>query len=452
MITRYIRNQLIVFSILTLVATAMIVFGYAHIPANLGFGQMTISAEFSDGAGLYQNGNVALRGVDIGKVTDVRMAPGGVRVTMQVDAGARIGADARAEIHSVSAVGEQYVNLVSDQVGGPYLESGAQIPLSRTSVPEQIAGVLDKTDTMLASIPQAGLRTFLDEGYQAFQNVGPALGTLVDSSNSLITTADQNYGPTASLIQTIGPLLDTQNTTAGSVREYFANLAGFTDVLRDKDHYLRRDIDGVIPAARLATHFVEDNERSVPILASNMRTLGQLFGVYRPSLEQVLVTYPLVISWEDLVSRGNRGVHAAFEREVHEVCATGFDPGSTRSLDDFSDAPATPNAYCKVPHNDPRDVRGARNVPCLEGHVGLRAATVDQCFGREPEPSGPVAQTADAPYLTPKLPFEQPQFPENGPFSLPASADPLAALGGMTSNPAGKDRTWQSLMTAPLAH
>ena len=82
----------------------------------------------------------------------------------------------------------------------------------------------------------------------------------------------------------------------------------------------------------------------------------------------------------------------------------------------------------------------------------MRAGTVDECFGREPNPNGPPAQTGDAPYLAPKLPFEQPSFPENGPFSEPASADPLAMLGGMASTPAGKDGSWESLMTAHLAH
>jgi phospholipid/cholesterol/gamma-HCH transport system substrate-binding protein len=293
---------------------------------------------------------------------------------------------------------------------------------------------------------------------------------LADSTGDLVDEANRNYDQTVALLNNVGPLLDTQVRTAGRVRSYFADLAGFTRVLRDNDRHLRRGIRGVGPAGRLANRFIEDNENTVPILTSNMRTLGQVLGVYRPSVEQVLVSYPLVIAWEQIVARNHRGIHAAFEREVHEVCSTGFDPGSTRSADAMADAPATPNAYCKVPHNDPRDVRGARNVPCLEGHVGLRAGTVDECFGREPRPNGPAAQTDNAPFLAPNAPIPPASFPDTGPFSGSGSGsgsasasgfgsgfgsgsgDPLSMLGAMGTPPAGKDSSWRSMLMAPLAH
>jgi phospholipid/cholesterol/gamma-HCH transport system substrate-binding protein len=461
MISAYVKRQLIIFAILTLTATVVIVFVYAHIPTVLGFGQMKVTALFSDGAGIYPNGNVTARGVGIGKITEVSLTPRGVAVTMSVDSKAQVGSDARAEIHSVSAVGEQYVDLITDQPGGPYLADGTVIPVSRTSVPEQIAPVLDKTDTLLASIPKQGLQTFLDEGYKAFQNLGPDLGRLVDSSQYLIDEADQNYAQTAQLINTIGPLLDTQNVAAESVRAYFRNLASFTGVLRDGDHHLRDGIPAVHRAADRAADFLSDNENGAPILAHNLERVGQVLGVYRPGIEQVLVQYPIAIAWEQLFSKGNRGLHVALEPAIQEGCSTGYNSNHQRNSEEFSDIDAEKGTYCNVPHNDPRAVRGVRNIPCLEGNVGMRAATIDQCFGREPNVPVPGS---GGPSLKPKLPAPGFALPPRGPLTPPdtqedsdsdsssssSSSEPLSMFGAVGSTDSGKDQTWQSLLTGPL--
>lgn len=450
MISSRIRNQLIVFSALTLAATLMIFFVYAHMPTVMGIGQMKISALVTDGAGIYKNGNVTLRGVPIGKVSGVGLTPGGIRVDMSVDKDAKIGADATAEIHSVSAVGEQYVDLVSNQTAGPYLPAGYVIPVERTSVPTQIASVLDDTQTMLASIPNDGLQTFLDEGAKAFSNLGPSLSVLADSSQKLVDEANRSYPETAQLVQTVGPLLDTQNRTAGDVRDYFDYLANFSGVLSKGDNHLRHALPGVAEAADNASGFFEDNKYQAPILASNLRTVGQVFGVYRPAVEELFVRLPVLEGWLQIWDRSPDGVRAAFQTEVDEGCSAGYHSEHTRSPEALTDVPPDKNTYCNVPHDDPRVVRGARNIPCLEGDTSLRAASVDECFHRRPKPATPGG-AGTGPTIAPTQPFSTP-LPETGPFSgtptYPNGAEPLSTFGA-TSTPGGKDQTWQSLLTRP---
>jgi phospholipid/cholesterol/gamma-HCH transport system substrate-binding protein len=461
-ITSYVKKQLLVFGTLTLAAFLIIVFQYAKIPAQLGLGRMTVKALFTNGAGIYPNSNVTVRGVGIGQVKKVSLTPQGrVAVTMSIDNDSNVGADARAEIHAVSAVGEQYVDLISDQPGGqgPYLQNGSVIPVSRTTIPEQIAPVLDKTTKLLGSIPNQGLQTFLDEGYKAFANLGPDLGTLLDSSQDLVDEADQNYAQTAQLIQNIGPLLDTQNVSADSVRAYFANLAAVTSALRDVDPNLHNAFYSVQEGVDEVTKTLKKNDDPLHIATTNLRTTGKVLGVYRPGIEQILTTYPIVMAWEQVFSnpKGGRGLHAAINLQADQGCTTGFHGERLRNPEDLSDKDAEPNTYCKVPHNDPRLVRGVRNIPCAEGDVGMRAATVLECLGKDPNTD--VTPGSNGSVLSPTLPVPGLKAPQAGPLT-PAdnqddtdssSSDPLSIFGGTSStDTAGKEQTWQSLLTGPV--
>ena len=54
--------------------------------------------------------------------TDVRLTPAGVAVDMSIDGNEKIATNSKAEIHSVSAVGEQFVDFVPPQNSGPTQE------------------------------------------------------------------------------------------------------------------------------------------------------------------------------------------------------------------------------------------------------------------------------------------------------------------------------------------
>jgi phospholipid/cholesterol/gamma-HCH transport system substrate-binding protein len=429
----------------------------------LGFGQMQIAAVFQDGAGVYKNGNVTTRGVVIGKVKKVSLTPQGVRTDLSIDDTQKINSNARAVIRSVSAVGEIYVDLVPDTAAGPYLEDGNVIPIERTEVPEQIAPVLDKVTTFIDSFPNDGLQTFLDEGSKAFQNLGPDLRTLVQAAEGLVVSADQHYAETHQLIDTVGPLLDTQvaNNYGENIKQYFSDLAHITGVLRDNDDHFRGAIDSVQPAARRAREFLEDNENNTPILTKNLRTVGHLLGVYRDGLEQILVEYPILTSREQRWSRAH-GLAISVVADVWPGCTTGFKGNDLRAPNDMTDKEAPVNFFCKIPHDAQRYVRGARNVPCAEGYVGARFATVDECFGRRPDQtpgSSGDAKFVPSPYTPPnpllqpqRTPLDPPDNQRNYQHIQVKGGEPLAGFGAASTPASVKEASWQSLLSAPLGN
>src|ERR1700722_10538303 len=125
MLTTFMRRQLWLFAVITLVSLLVLGVYYLQVPSLVGIGRYTLKAELPASGGLYPTANVTFRGITIGKVTDVEPTERGAEATMSIDSNYKIPVDTVANVHSVSAVGEQYLDLVSPTGGsGRYLSAG----------------------------------------------------------------------------------------------------------------------------------------------------------------------------------------------------------------------------------------------------------------------------------------------------------------------------------------
>ena len=94
--------------------------------------------ELPETGGLYRFSNVTYRGVQIGKVTAVGPTASGAEATLSLDASPKIPADVHAAVRSISAVGEQYIDLVPRSESAPYLRDGSVINARDTSIPPPV--------------------------------------------------------------------------------------------------------------------------------------------------------------------------------------------------------------------------------------------------------------------------------------------------------------------------
>jgi len=107
MLTRFVRIQLAIFAIASVIGMTAMVFQYMQVPTLLGIGRITVKLELPDTGGLYRFSNVTYRGVQIGKVTSVGPTTAGAEATLSLDSSPKIPADLHAAVRSASAVGEQ---------------------------------------------------------------------------------------------------------------------------------------------------------------------------------------------------------------------------------------------------------------------------------------------------------------------------------------------------------
>lgn len=390
MLTRFVRTQLIIFTITAVVAMGVMVFRYLQAPTLLGVGRMTVTVELPGTGGLYRFSNVTYRGVEVGKVTEVRATRDGAVATLSLAAAQDIPADAHAAVRSVSAVGEQYVDLQPSSESGPYLRDGSVIPVQNTSIPQAVGPMLDQVSALIDSVPKDKISGLLDESAKALDGSGYDLGSLLDSSSTVMKDAKEAAPQMRTLIDNSRPLLEGQAQTADQLRTWARSMAGVTGQVADNDPQVRTLLGSGAAAADEASRLFNAVKPTVPVLLANLTTIGQVAVTYHASIEQLLVLLPPYVAATQTVgvSRNNPTGMALgdFTLNLNDppACTVGFlPPSSWRSPDDESDIDTPEGLYCKLPQDSPIGVRGARNYPCM-AQPGKRAATVEQCESDKP--------------------------------------------------------------------
>jgi len=178
MLTRFVRTQLIIFTTLSVIGIVVMATVYLQVPTLLGIGRITVTLNLPSAGGLYRFSNVTYRGSQVGKVVGIVPTAQGATATLSLDSTPHIPADLQAQVRSVSAIGEQYVELRPRTDSGPYLADGSVIPVRDTIIPQQVGPMLDQVSALLGSVPKDSLAQLLDQSSQGLGGGGYDLGSL----------------------------------------------------------------------------------------------------------------------------------------------------------------------------------------------------------------------------------------------------------------------------------
>ena len=390
MLTPFIRRQLVLFGILTMVSLLVLGVYYLQIPSLVGIGRYTLKAELPASGGLYPTANVTYRGITIGKVTDVEPTEQGAEATMSIDSRYKIPIDASANVHSVSAVGEQYLDLVSTGNPGKFLSPGQII--TRGTVPAEIGPALDTANWGLAVLPKDKIGSLLDETAQSVGGLGPALQRLVDSTQAVVGDFKTNIASVNDIIQNSGGILDSQVNSGSAIERWAHNLNRLAAQAAQHDQNVKSVLSQAAPTADQLNEVFGDVRDSLPQTLANLEVVIDLLKRYHTGVEQVLVFLPQGASIAQTVAApfpNQAALDLALSINQPPPCLTGFLPAPEwRSPADTSLVPLPSGTYCKIPMDTPANsVRGSRNIPCVDV-PGKRAASPREC--RDPKPYVPA--------------------------------------------------------------
>lgn len=466
---RRIIVQLAVFTVIAVGVLAVTFLHFVKLPAMLfGVGRYTVTMQLPETGGLYNTSNVTYRGFEVGRVESVRLTDAGVSAVLSLKSGIDIPSDLRAEVHSHTAIGESYVELLPRSATSRPLRDGDVIALADTSVPPDINGLLTAANTAISAIPRENLQTVVDESYTAVGGLGPELSRLIVGTSNLAGDARKNLDPMLALIDQAPPVLDSQSRTSAAINGWASHLAAVTAELQAHDPAVAGVIDRGGPALEEVRRMIERVRPTLPILLANLVSVGQVALAYQNDIEQLLVVFPMAIGAEQAGILANlntkqayRGQYLSFNLNLNlpPPCSTGFLPAQQQRVPTFEDYPDRPagDLYCRVPQDSQLNVRGAHNLPC-ETVPGKRAPTVKLCesneqyvplndgFNWKGDPNATLSGQ-DIPQLPPPPPIAAAEYdPATGTYLGP---DGHQYTRSDLARTAPKDKTWQSMLLPP---
>lgn len=259
-----------------------------------------VTAYFEKAIGLFENSDVTVLGVAVGKVTKVDPIGTKVRVDMEISKDHLVPVNARAQIVPISVISDRYVQLDPPYTGGTPLPDGAVLDVDRTQIPAELDDVFLQLKKLLEAIEpgEKGEPGALGElvvqldrtlaGHEA-----DLRGTLIHGARLTDTLADAE-ADISGLLVNLDRMFATLATRAGSFGELNNNFATVMRALAES----RADLHGTL--ANLATmteevgDFIGDNrtilDRDLDLAARLTRTVLK----NRRSVKESLAWLPVV--------------------------------------------------------------------------------------------------------------------------------------------------------------
>jgi phospholipid/cholesterol/gamma-HCH transport system substrate-binding protein len=361
--------QLVLFGLISVVIVSYTLFNLigVHVTSK----PFSVHMSLKTGGGIFEGAEVAFRGVQVGRVTHLKLDTNGVEITLAINHGTKIPINSTAHIYDLSAVGEQYVDLVpTDKPSSAFLHAGSSIPASQTTTPLQTATVLYDLEQFVDSINPADIRIIGAEGAAAFAGVGPDLRSLIADTTQIADELTASKSAAFDLLDNAKILLQGAAAHSAQFDTFATSLQQLSQTLADSTPTLDKFFAQSESTTRLINGLVTANGSAVGVLLANGASLSQIQVSYLPGLKALLVAVPQFGQLAPLTIHDGALVGAGDIDLTQPLCPTGLPLSNPLS----GKRSALIDANC----NQSILVRGATNAPRGSGGTAASTAAANQ--------------------------------------------------------------------------
>jgi phospholipid/cholesterol/gamma-HCH transport system substrate-binding protein len=248
--------------------------------------------QLRNGGGIFPGAEVALRGVQIGRVASVTVHPDGVTVALNIDHGRKVRANSVAHIYDLSAVGEQYVDFVPKSDSGPYLHDGSVIPTSQTTTPLAVPTVLYDLEQFVGSLNANDVRTLTTQLAAAFHDTGPQLRSILVNGAQLVDQLSASERAALDLLHNADIALHTAAVHGNDFATFATSLRQLSAALDAKTPAFDALLAQSASTTTLVDDVVVDNASAASVLLADLATISQIQVARVPALRTLLVAVP----------------------------------------------------------------------------------------------------------------------------------------------------------------
>ena len=202
--------KLSIFSLVLLIFTVMIivVFGQMRFDRTNGY-----SAEFTNVSGLRPGQFVRASGVEIGKVSSVKLVDGGkrARVDFNIDRAVPLYQSTTAQIRYLDLIGNRYLELKRGEGEGAekVMPPGGYIPMSRTSPALDLDALIGGFKPLFRALDPQKVNTIATALITVFQGQGGTINDILDQTAQLTTQLGERDQAIGEVIKNLNIVLDT---------------------------------------------------------------------------------------------------------------------------------------------------------------------------------------------------------------------------------------------------
>ncbi|GGZ22798.1 MCE family protein [Streptomyces nitrosporeus] len=368
MITTATRLKNLAFLVIAVLVLGYLGIRYADLGHYIGLrGYYTVKVQLPQTGGLFTHSNVTYRGVSVGRVGPIELTDDGVEAELRIENDApRIPDSLQAVVASLSAVGEQYVDLRPTRADGPFLENGSVIDQADTTIPAPVTDVLTSVNALTGSVDTEALRTVVEEFGAAFEGRGDDLQVLLDTSSEFVDAADEALPTTTKLMADGERVLRTQAEQGQALKGFASGAEQLAAELKSSDADLRKLIAAAPGATAQISGLLRDLEPGFGVVVANLLTTSEVAVTRQRGLEELLVKVPAVAaagaSIIDSDGKARFGMSVTFFEPL--PCTAGYGGTTYRPGKDLSPAPAVnTKARCTSSPGTGINVRGSANAP-----------------------------------------------------------------------------------------
>jgi phospholipid/cholesterol/gamma-HCH transport system substrate-binding protein len=246
---------------LFILLSALVIAGLLAAFLGIGIAPRTRYYVFTDDAeGLDVSVPVKLRGVRVGRVTELTLVTEGrpgVRVEIQVDRDTAVHADARAYFELAGVSGLKLINIRDGTPKAPRLPPGSEIPAGKTTLDKlssqgeallaRASKVLDSTDLLITGLTRTTEKLSseqVDQTLKDTQKLVSDLGRTASELNRLVAESRQPLRRTLLAADQMGQRTDAV------LQNLNLTILELRGVVRQNDGDLRATVDNLREASR----------------------------------------------------------------------------------------------------------------------------------------------------------------------------------------------------------
>ena len=283
--------KLVVFAVVTILATAMLAFSIANIS---GGGGNNYSAIFSDVTLLQKGDEVRIAGVRVGDVKSIEIVnEREAKVEFSVDGRDWLPSTVTANLRFRNLVGQRYIDLeqgAGDQ--GGKLNPGDTIPLSQTNPAVNLTTLFNGFRPLFQMLSADDVNKLSYQIIQVFQGQSGTISELVRSTSSLTNTVADKDAVIGAVITNLNTVLDTVNQNDDQLDSLIVNTQQLVSGLSADRDVVGSAVTSLAGLTDATAGLLEPTRPSIQGSVAALNTLATTLNAREDDLTKVVQTLP----------------------------------------------------------------------------------------------------------------------------------------------------------------